>query len=54
MSPKADSDRVLQTVVFTDPSGSTEELQRVGDSAWRLLIAELDQATRAEIERFGG
>ncbi|HEU4908987.1 MAG TPA: adenylate/guanylate cyclase domain-containing protein [Propionibacteriaceae bacterium] len=54
VSPKADSDRVLQTVVFTDLSGSTEELRRVGDSAWRLVIAEHDQAVRAEIERFGG
>lgn len=53
-SPRAESDRVLSTVVFTDLSGSTETLRRVGDSRWRLLMAEHNQAARAEIEHFGG
>jgi class 3 adenylate cyclase len=53
-SPKADSDRVLATVVFTDLSRSTETLRRLGDSRWRLLLAEHNQAVRAEIERFAG
>jgi class 3 adenylate cyclase len=53
-SPKADSDRVLATVVFTDLSKSTETLRRLGDSRWRLLLAEHNQAARAEIERFAG
>jgi class 3 adenylate cyclase len=53
-SPKADSDRVLATVVFTDLSRSTETLRRLGDSRWRLLLAEHNQAARAEIERFAG
>jgi class 3 adenylate cyclase/quercetin dioxygenase-like cupin family protein len=53
-SPREGSDRVLSTVVFTDLSGSTETLRRMGDSRWRLLMADHNQAARAEIERFGG
>jgi class 3 adenylate cyclase/quercetin dioxygenase-like cupin family protein len=53
-SPREESERVLSTVVFTDLSGSTETLRRMGDSRWRLLMAEHNQAARAEIERFGG
>jgi class 3 adenylate cyclase/quercetin dioxygenase-like cupin family protein len=53
-SPKEISDRVFATVVFTDLSGSTETLNRLGDAHWRLLLAEHNQAVRAEIERFGG
>ena len=53
-SPKDVSDRIFTTVVFTDLSGSTETLNRLGDARWRLLLAEHNQAVRAEIERFGG
>ncbi len=53
-SPKEISDRVFTTLVFTDLSGSTEPLNRLGDTRWRLLLAEHNQAVRAEIERFGG
>lgn len=53
-SPKADSDRTLATIVFTDLSRSTETLRQLGDSRWRLLLAEHNQAARAEIERFAG
>ncbi len=53
-SPKEISDRIFATVVFTDLSGSTETLNRIGDARWRLLLAEHNQAVRTEIERFGG
>jgi class 3 adenylate cyclase len=53
-SPTAVSDRVLSTIVFTDLSRSTETLRRLGDSRWRTLLAEHNQAARSEIERFGG
>ena len=53
-SPQEISDRIFATVVFTDLSGSTETLSRLGDTRWRLLLAEHNQAMRAEIERFGG
>ena len=53
-SPKEISDRIFATVVFTDLSGSTETLNQLGDTRWRLLLAEHNQAVRAEIERFSG
>jgi class 3 adenylate cyclase/quercetin dioxygenase-like cupin family protein len=53
-SPNEISDRIFATLVFTDLSGSTETLTRVGDAQWRLLLAEHNQAVRTEIERFGG
>jgi class 3 adenylate cyclase len=53
-SPKEISDRIFTTVVFTDLSGSTEMLNRLGDAQWRLLLAEHNEAVRADIERFDG
>jgi class 3 adenylate cyclase len=53
-SPQEISDRLFRTLVFTDLSGSTETLNRLGDAQWRLLLAEHNEAVRAEIERFGG
>lgn len=40
--------------MFTDLSRSTETLRQLGDSRWRLLLAEHNQAVRSEIERFAG
>jgi len=53
-SPNEISDRIFTTVVFTDLSGSTETLNRLGDAKWRLLLADHNEAVRAEIDRFGG
>jgi class 3 adenylate cyclase len=53
-SPNEISDRIFATVVFTDLSGSTETLNRLGDARWRLLLADHNEAVRADIERFGG
>lgn len=39
-------DRVLATVVFTDIVGSTELAARLGDSEWRKLLDQHDQAAR--------
>ena len=47
-------DRVLTTLLFTDIVGSTETLVRMGDVAWRELLAVHHQSARAEIERFRG
>jgi class 3 adenylate cyclase len=52
--PNEISDRIFTTLVFTDLSGSTEILNRLGDAKWRQLLAEHNEAVRAEIERFGG
>ena len=53
-SPNEISDRIFATLVFTDLSGSTEMLTKLGDARWRLLLAEHNQVVRTEIERFGG
>jgi class 3 adenylate cyclase/quercetin dioxygenase-like cupin family protein len=53
-APTELSERVFATIVFTDLSGSTETLGRIGDTNWRTLLAEHNQEARAQIERFGG
>ena len=53
-SPEEASERKFATVVFTDLSRSTETLGRLGDSAWKALLAEHNQAVRTHIERFKG
>lgn len=47
-------DRVLATVMFTDIVGSTATAARLGDRAWRALLARHDQISRAQVERFRG
>lgn len=53
-SPAEVSERTFTTIVFTDLTASTETLARIGDSRWRSLLAEHNEAARAQIERFGG
>jgi class 3 adenylate cyclase len=47
-------DRVLATVLFTDIVGSTRRAAEVGDDRWGGLLAEHDELTRAELDRFRG
>jgi class 3 adenylate cyclase len=47
-------DRVLATVMFTDIVGSTETAARLGDRAWRELLARHDELSRAQLDRFRG
>jgi len=51
---RADSDRMLATIVFTDIVGSTEHVARLGDRRWTELLAEHHAAVRRELERFRG
>lgn len=53
-SPAEASARKFATIVFTDLSRSTEMLRDLGDARWRALLAEHNQAVRAQIERFSG
>jgi class 3 adenylate cyclase len=53
-APEEASERRFATIVFTDLSRSTETLRRLGDSPWRALLAEHNQAVRAQIERHRG
>ena len=52
--PAHDLDRVLATVLFTDIVGSTELAARLGDTAWKELLAAHDERARTEIERHRG
>jgi class 3 adenylate cyclase len=46
--------RVLATLLFTDLVGSTALAAELGDTRWRALLSELFQASRQELERYGG
>ncbi len=47
-------ERVLATVMFTDIVGSTETAARLGDRAWRDLLARHDELSRAQLARYRG
>ena len=46
--------RVLATLLFTDLVDSTAKAAELGDARWRALLSELFEASRHELERFGG
>jgi class 3 adenylate cyclase len=54
IGPQTGSQRTFATIVFTDLSGSTEALGRMGDTKWRTLLADHNQAAKAQIERYAG
>jgi len=47
-------DRSLLTLLFTDIVGSTELVQRLGDEAWRALLARHHRIVRKQIGIFHG
>jgi len=47
-------DRVLATVMFTDIVGSTATAARLGDRAWRTLLARHDEVSRSQLARHRG
>jgi class 3 adenylate cyclase len=54
LSARSAGERVLATILFTDIVGSTENAARVGDSAWREVLARHHAIVRREIARFNG
>jgi class 3 adenylate cyclase len=46
--------RVLRTLLFTDCVDSTTMAIELGDTRWRDLLSRLFEASRGELERFGG
>jgi class 3 adenylate cyclase len=50
----ADVDRVLATVLFTDIVDSTGRAAAMGDREWRRILDRHDDASRAEVRRWGG
>ena len=51
---RAEPDRALATILFTDIVSSTERTVEVGDERWRALVERHDEVIRTEIERYGG
>jgi len=51
---RAEPDRVLATVLFTDIVGSTTRAAELGDSGWRELLHRHHDVIRAELGRFRG
>ena len=50
----ASADRILATILFTDIVDSTGTLQRVGDAAWRDLLAQYNEVVQFELDRYRG
>ena len=53
-STKAEFDRVLATVIFTDIVDSTAQGAAMGDRAWRDIRERHDEIVRANLARFRG
>jgi class 3 adenylate cyclase len=47
-------ERVLATILFTDIVDSTATLERIGDQAWRAMLAEHNRRMRELFNRFRG
>jgi class 3 adenylate cyclase len=47
-------ERVLATVLFTDIVDSTRLATEMGDRRWRELLAQHQELTREQLQRFGG
>jgi class 3 adenylate cyclase len=52
--PGERDERILASIVFTDIVASTELAARIGDRAWRDLVAEHNAVAAREIDRFRG
>jgi class 3 adenylate cyclase len=50
----AEPTRVLQTVLFTDIVGSTQQAAQLGDRRWRQVLAVHDELARRVVEEFHG
>jgi class 3 adenylate cyclase/pimeloyl-ACP methyl ester carboxylesterase len=54
ISPAANTDRALATILFTDIVGSTEQASGLGDRRWRALLESHDAVARTVIDQHGG
>jgi class 3 adenylate cyclase len=50
----AEVHRVLATVLFTDIVDSTRKAAELGDAAWKDLVADSEERSKAEITRYSG
>jgi class 3 adenylate cyclase len=54
VAPDGPGERVLATVLFTDIVDSTATMERIGDAAWRDVLATHNRLLRAELNAFRG
>jgi class 3 adenylate cyclase len=47
-------ERVVTTILMSDLADSTATASRLGDAAWKQLLADHNRVVRARLERFGG
>jgi class 3 adenylate cyclase len=47
-------ERMLATMLFTDIVGSTSTAERLGDAAWKQLLADHHRVTRSQLDRYRG
>ena len=52
--PEGPGERILATVLFTDIVDSTAMLERIGDAAWRDLLATHNRLLREDLNLFRG
>ena len=52
--PPESGERVLATLMVTDIVGSTAVATRLGDAAWKALLAQHYESVRKEVDRFRG
>jgi class 3 adenylate cyclase len=53
-SDEETGERILASILFTDLVGSTATLERLGDARWRDLLAQFNERTQFEVDRFRG
>ena len=54
LASPSEPERLLATFLFTDIVGSTEHAARIGDTAWRRLLAQHDGRIRARLAEHRG
>ena len=54
LAPDEEDERTLATILFTDIVDSTATLARLGDTAWRRLLLDHNDALRVQLDRFRG
>jgi class 3 adenylate cyclase len=52
--PPVEVHRLLATVLFTDIVDSTRKAVELGDAAWKELLVECEERSKAEIARYSG
>jgi class 3 adenylate cyclase len=54
ISPEAETERTLATILFTDIVDSTVTVGRLGDATWQRVLLDHNDRLRAELDRFRG